>query len=44
MKEYLGAGEDVNDPSGKVYYKLGVYFSSPQNPFSEKEYRISQFG
>ena len=44
MKEYLGAGEDVNDPSGKVYYKLGVYFPFPQNPFSEKEYRISQFG
>lgn len=26
MKEYLGAGESVNDTSGKVYYKLGMYY------------------
>ena len=41
MKEYLGAGEDVNDPSGKVYYKLGVYFPLHQNPFPERNIALA---
>lgn len=44
MKEYLGAGEDVNDSTGKVYYKLGMNEGLPNIIFLLNQIYISELG
>ncbi|KAK7694295.1 hypothetical protein QCA50_001477 [Cerrena zonata] len=43
MKEYLGAGEDVNDSTGKVYYKLANLDDRIKNPDQMITHDIQRF-